>query len=602
MVGIKALLGPTTGRLSGRHPPDRFDLRSFGSDGTDYPYDEDSDSWDDLIGRAAPDFAPDVVVWWRLEHNPLPGSGPAECPLPLVGVVGDWNLTLSDLLGSLHLCDHIVTDRAGVSALQRCGLHNVSFSPWYTYEPEIHRLLPDTPRIYDITFAGNLNHDVQRERATWLRRLALLGRRYRVRIETGVFGDDYTRLLNQSKIVFNRSIKGELNQRAHEAAACGALVLLEDTNVEVHEVFAPGRECVLYNEDNFERVMEQWLSDDEGLRRVASAGHGRVQRKHPVHRERRLLELLADLLPDMRRTQGGHGTAWQAMSAPERSYRRARGLALGLQGAYLNGADRALVECLNHDQSEPEYWSALGALRVHMSDAVETETQLRDRLRREALRFLTRAVEHWPTYALAHYNLANLHLTLEQPDAAMLHLTRLLALLTAEGDAALPTIGYYYPREYDAFAVEWERVVALADAQPGQAAEGHGLLLAWDAWRHLADIFAEQGRDRQAFAAWDYAIEARPDFGVPYGARAKLHEQRGRPGQAADDYKAAIEREPFYFAAWHGLARTLRQLERTSELQAFIDECLTIIDACPNYEFLRPEFSSYGPAGASVIS
>ena len=593
MMGIKALLGPTNRRLAGRHPPDRFDLRSFGTDGTDYPYDEDTDSWDDLLSRTAPDFAPDVMIWWRLEHHPLPGCGPAECPLPLVAVVGDWNLTLSDLLGSLHLCDHIVTDRAGVSALQRCGLQNVSFLPWYSYEPDIHRLVPNTPRIYDITFAGNLNHDVQRERAAWLRRLALLGRRYRVRIETGVFGADYTRLLNQSKIVFNRSIKGELNQRAHEAAACGALVLLEDTNIEVHEVFAPGRECVLYNEDNFERLMEQWLADDEGLRRVANAGYERVQQEHPVYRERRLLELLADLLPEMRRTQGGHSAAWQAMSAPERSYRRARSLALDPNGATLPAANRALVECLNRDQSQPEYWSALGALRAYMSHAGDAEPQLRDRLCQEALRFLTRAVEHWPTYALAYYNLANLHLMLEQPDAALLHFTRLLALLMAEGDAALPTIGYYYPRKYDAFTVEWERGVARADARPAQAAEGHRLLLSWDAWRRLADIFAEQGRERQAFAAWDHAIAARPDFGAPYGARAHLHEQRGRLAKAVADYQAAIDREPFYFEAWHGLARTLQQLERTAELQAFVDECLTIIDACPYYEALRAEFSSY---------
>ncbi|MAG37541.1 MAG: hypothetical protein CL878_14995 [Dehalococcoidia bacterium] len=592
-MGIKALLGPTSGSLAGRHPPGRFELRSFGTADTDYPYDEDADSWADLVRRAAPGFVPDVMIWWRLEYNPLPGRGPAECPLPLVAVVGDWNLTLSNLIGTLHLCDHIVTDRAGVSALRRCGLQNVSFLPWYSYEPDVHRLLPDTPRIYDITFAGNLNHDVQRERATWLRRLALLGRRYRVRIETGVFGEDYGRLLNQSKIVFNRSIKGELNQRAHEAAACGALVLLEDTNVEVRDVFAPGRECVLYNEDNFERVIEQWLADDEGLERVARAGHERVQREHPVYRERRLLELLVDLLPDMRRTQGGHSAAWQVMSGPERSYRRARGLVLDPNGATLPGASRALVECLNRDQSQPEYWSALGALCAHMGDPVETEAQLSNTLRREALRFLTRAVEHWPTYALAHYNLANLHLTLEQPDAARRHFTRLLALLTAEGDAALPTIGYYYPRQYEAFTVEWERVVAQADARPGRAAEGHRLLLAWDAWRRLADIFAGQERDRQAFAAWDYAIAARPDFAAPYEARANLLAQRGRLAEATADYRTAIEREPFYFDAWRGLARTLQQLERTSEFQAFIDECLSIIDVCPNYEPLRVEFASY---------
>ena len=66
-------------------------------------------------------------------------------------------------------------------------------------------------KVYDVTIVGNLNHEVQRERSRWLARIAQLSDRYNVRILGGIYGEEYTRVLNQSKITFNRSIRGEMN-------------------------------------------------------------------------------------------------------------------------------------------------------------------------------------------------------------------------------------------------------------------------------------------------------------------------------------------------------------------------------------------------------
>src|SRR5262245_30124058 len=52
-------------------------------------------------------------------------------------------------------------------------------------------------------------------------------------VATGVFGEDYRALLRRSRVVFNRSLHGEENQRVAEAASCGALVLQERGNPEM---------------------------------------------------------------------------------------------------------------------------------------------------------------------------------------------------------------------------------------------------------------------------------------------------------------------------------------------------------------------------------
>src|SRR5262249_4357672 len=118
---------------------------------------------------------------------------------------------------------------------------------------------PDGPRDIDILFVGNVNPAVQRERLSWLARLARLADCRHVVLATGVFGDDYRRLLRRARIAFNRSIRGECNQRAFEAAAAGALLFQEADNRELPAYFRDRQECVCYTTDDLEELLEYYL-------------------------------------------------------------------------------------------------------------------------------------------------------------------------------------------------------------------------------------------------------------------------------------------------------------------------------------------------------
>ena len=118
---------------------------------------------------------------------------------------------------------------------------------------------------------------MQRERLTWLARLAQLGDKWNVRIATGVFGSDYRALLRRSRIVFNRSIRGECNKRAFEAATCGALLLQEAQNSEVRQWFDEGREFVAYTTENLESVLDHFLTHEEKRIAVAAAARTKVR-------------------------------------------------------------------------------------------------------------------------------------------------------------------------------------------------------------------------------------------------------------------------------------------------------------------------------------
>lgn len=251
-------------------------------DGVHYPFDVDFDasvgSWEQLQAALPRGFAPDFVLLYWPDQEPLP-SGLERCPAPVVGVVSDYNLTLPYVAGTWPFFDVLLCDRAGVELFQALSFADVRYFCQYTFKQPFHRLWPDVvARDVDIGFAGNLNPAVQRERAPWLERLRQLRQRgVAVDVRSGVAGPDYGRFLNRCKLGFNRSIRGEMNLRAFEVPACGAVLLLERDNLEVREFLMPGEECVLYGDDDFEVTVLELLADDARRRRIAAQGHRRIQ-------------------------------------------------------------------------------------------------------------------------------------------------------------------------------------------------------------------------------------------------------------------------------------------------------------------------------------
>src|SRR5262249_40671277 len=138
-----------------------------------------------------------------------------DCPLPVVAFAGDWNWLWHAYRRLAASCELMLTDTAGVEALRRAGFDHGRAAILYGAGSGDENLLfdadGDAPRDIDILFVGNLSPQVQPERLRWLGQIASLSNRWNVVIETGVFGEDYHRLLRRARIVFNRSLRDEWN-------------------------------------------------------------------------------------------------------------------------------------------------------------------------------------------------------------------------------------------------------------------------------------------------------------------------------------------------------------------------------------------------------
>src|SRR5205807_472767 len=201
-----------------------------------------------------------------------------SAPVPLVGLAADWSLLFHYFRRRPHDCDLLLTDTCGVECLARAGITQTrAVNLFGLGRSFLDCSWPDLPRDIDILFIGNMHPAVQGERLPWLARIGRLSERRRIAIRAGIYGDAYRELLGRARIVFNRSIRGECNMRALEAAAAGALLFQEAGNREVPSFFGDRQQCVYYTDNNLEELIEYYLDHEEARQAIAKAGRERVR-------------------------------------------------------------------------------------------------------------------------------------------------------------------------------------------------------------------------------------------------------------------------------------------------------------------------------------
>ncbi|MFP4500878.1 MAG: glycosyltransferase [Candidatus Hydrogenedentota bacterium] len=268
------------------------EIRSISArEGADYRYRPERHTIHDVVNDVLGDWRPDLMVVWTPENDPPP-LGIEEAPFRTAAVAGDWNLFFGAQEFNLGRYDVVVSDKPGVSVLTNRFVSPSYALPIYAFNSLLHRDL-GLHRDIDVLYVGNLNTVHRRERAHFFQRLAELCGRYHVVLTTDLWREDYVRLHNRAKIVFNHSVRGELNLRVFETMACGAMALLEDSNQEVHDCFEDGREIVLYGMADLEEKIAYYIEHETERAAIAQRGQARVQALAGERRYDALLDHIA---------------------------------------------------------------------------------------------------------------------------------------------------------------------------------------------------------------------------------------------------------------------------------------------------------------------
>lgn len=287
----------------------------------------------------------------------------------------DWHLEKS------HGFDQVfVAQRDGAEQLRRDGIEDAHWLP-LACEPDLHRPIAGLPKVYDIGFVGNVPFEGD-PRSAFLR---LIRERFPRHFIGNAYFDDMARVYSQSKIVFNISVRNDVNMRVFEGIACGSLLLTNDLGENgQNELFTPGKHYMTYRtQQEFIELAERYLADDEGRERIARAGQEHAYRRHTYwHRMRELLEVVAP--------QGR-----VALQPKERDVvAENRDLAEQLVRAKRwDEAAKKLVLVLRLRPDHAEVWNDMGAIHF-MSGRLP-----------EARDCFARAVDLKPSYVLARENL-----------------------------------------------------------------------------------------------------------------------------------------------------------------------------------------------------
>jgi RNA polymerase sigma factor (sigma-70 family) len=235
-----------------------------------------NETWEALCARLPGGWRPDFVVLC-LAYATVP-AGLWRAPVPLIGLAPDWNLLWHQYRHQLPRVDLVLTDSPGVEALARAGIAHAAPANLFGLERAwLEESAEGGDRDIDVLFVGNFHPAVQRERLAWLGRLGRLAERWRVVLATGAFGAEYRRLLRRARVVFNRSIRGECNRRAFEAAAAGALLFQEAGNREVEDYFRDHQQCVCYGDDDLEALLEHYLTHEDQRQLLARGAQERAE-------------------------------------------------------------------------------------------------------------------------------------------------------------------------------------------------------------------------------------------------------------------------------------------------------------------------------------
>jgi len=161
-----------------------------------------------------------------------------------------------------------------VAALRRAGHPQAHWLP-LACDPEVHRHY-DLPKRYDIGFVGSTRRGYERRRVLVER----LASRFTINdYQRSYAPPEMSRIYSEARLVFNCSLRQEINMRAFEGPATGTL-LLTDRVAGLSELFVDREHVLMYDDAHVLDIASEFLRDDAVRERIARQGYEHVRAHH----------------------------------------------------------------------------------------------------------------------------------------------------------------------------------------------------------------------------------------------------------------------------------------------------------------------------------
>jgi len=223
-------------------------------------------------------WRPDLMMWIDSATGFLPmGLEKLDCPTVCLSVdthTGqiDWRMKYAKMFSHTYLVHNQFIDQ-----FKAAGCPFVGWLP-SACAPDVHGKIA-AHKSYEIGFVGQTHRQWHPHRVRLLERLKKAG--FDVHIESKIL-QEMALFNSRSKILFNRSLNGDLNMRVFESLCSGSMLLtdrLED-NALLNNLFQDREHLVLYDDNNLEELVRYYLDHEDEREAIARAGREAVLSGH----------------------------------------------------------------------------------------------------------------------------------------------------------------------------------------------------------------------------------------------------------------------------------------------------------------------------------
>jgi hypothetical protein len=173
-----------------------------------------------------------------------------------------------------------------VEVLRQAGHPQAHLLP-LACDPEIHCRY-DLPKRYDIGFVGATGGGYARR----TRLLEHLSNRFSVSDYRRSYAPaEMARVYSESRLVFNCSLRHEVNMRVFEGPATGSLLLTDRIGNGLSDLVRDREHVVMYDDDTLVDLAEEYLRDEAAREQLAMQGYEHMKNNHTYdHRVNAILE------------------------------------------------------------------------------------------------------------------------------------------------------------------------------------------------------------------------------------------------------------------------------------------------------------------------
>lgn len=470
-------------------------------------------------------------------------------------VLGDWNLNAPIFLQNIDKFSVIFLDEVGKSQLSgRIPAKVVGVPIFVSYVDVVER--SDVNQVLkskkiDVLFVGSFNPGIHSRRNKLLKKILTLPEDYKVAVVCGLYDRIlYSEALSASKIVFNYSVKKEMNMRVFETLKSGACLFLEDDNVETWKYLKKFEEAVPYAESNITELIQKYISDDVERERITTLGYQKIKGITKGSVFKRMLEELKN--DDIYRK------SFQSDVSSFRSYinhifnfpvcinDKNLGYAESWCFSLAENADRYIKSSLLSDLAF-----------LYMISAVKINNG-KEKFLEKSLRYLNSAVSFNPKSLIFWYNLAFLNYSMKNLSDFQTSCSNFFKCLKdLPLDESMKHIrGFPEPfspiifSHYSIFRTYIDNVWIKSFEDTQTLREEIARVLSAQVYVFLCNFALERGDYREAEKFCLQSLSLFQNLTSVYYTLGKIYMGMGRFREAAEAYIKAYEEDPLFFEKW----------------------------------------------------